>query len=370
MEGDRLTAVQQTLRVLIAKLSDTDKLTLILYNTDAVTLCRAESDKARLLTYTDSLVAEGGTHLESAILALADLEELPQAFFLLTDGHINKGARSPAALEQLLKMILKGKHIPVNTLGYGVDHAAAILQRVALATRGTYTFAEAAELIPSVVGDMLAAVETVALQDVHVDAGEGAQCLELQHTNEDQATSTYWLGNLISNKSHWVLFDVPATAGPTLTLRFTQNEGEMITATTDIQDVNSYQTDVAEQWFRCRTVKALHHAGKRGLHVGRLVALEHEMANSPVAQTTLVLSLRASITDMLKQLESNNNPAATLRMLSNVTTMGMQRGILVPDPLVTNTIGGQDTLSMFQSPRQRYVSNSLVSGFSQTQTEQ
>lgn len=375
MEGDRIEAVRQTLRVLIARLSDTDRLTLITYNSQATCLCAAESDKDQLRAYVDSLHAVGGTNLEAALLVLAEQAELPQAVFLLTDGHINQGARSSAALGNLVKSALKGQSIPVNTLGYGVDHAASILQNIALTTRGTYTFAEEAELIPTVVGDMLAAVETVTLRNVHLKVGAegaGTRCLELSDT---PASQTYWLGNLISDKTYWAVFDVPPTAGTAVTLTAENLNGEALELSIHIQHVHEYQTDIAEQWFRCRVVKALHHANQHHTGhaaasvIGRLVALRHEMDASPVAGTPLITQLQSSITDMIKQLEdTRENPAAALRMMSNVTTMGTQRGLLVPEAV--GAAHDIDTLQMFQSPRQRYVSNTLVSGFSQAITEE
>lgn len=381
MDGSRIEAVKKTLRVLISRLSYTDKLTFITYNNNASLLCYAESDKTRLLTLADNIVAEGGTNLESALLSLAQLcltcspELFPDSVFLLTDGHMNRGALSTHTLCMLAKSALQGHSVPVCTLGYGADHDAYTLQQIALTTRGTYTFAEDAELIPNVVGDILGTIETLALCDVHITASPGTDCLELKQSHVSVENShIHWLGNLASNKTHWVLLNVPPTVEPVITLRASVPN---TTTSTIIVNPTTYQTDISEQWFRCRTVNALHdvqtykrnHGCTFGPLIRNLTSLEKEMSFSSVSNTPLVLSLRGSIMDMIRQLECNDlQPSRALRMISNVTTLGTQRGLLLPDP-VHDSQETRDFQHMFQSPLQRCISNSFVTEFSQAMTE-
>lgn len=157
-----------------------------------------------------------------------------------------------------------------------------------------------------------------------------------------------------------------------MTLRYRQGELSI-----PIRDAAAENTDVTQQWFRCRVVKALNKArqslgsSRTTTLVGRLTALDHELETSSVADAPLLLSLRACITDMIKTLEERTVGGAH-RMLSNMTVMGNQRGILLPEDTVMAHAAVRLPMDsrMFQSPHQRHVSDSLVSGFSQALTEE
>jgi hypothetical protein len=299
----------------------------------------------------------------------------PAAVFLLTDGHVNIGIRTAVGLRDLLQRALPPS-IPVFTVGYGEDHDANILQALAVLRRGSYTCATSDEMIPAVVGDILGAVTTRVVKDVHVCAKSGsADFLDL---GAEKGSRDFFVGSLHTDKEQWVVLDADVEAQKTISVRWS---GEANKAPIHVQAVGEYQADIAQQWFRVRVVAALQEAQASlgyATHIARLVSLEAEMERSPVSREPLILTLQARIKEMLEILEKPRHrhergfmlagaggaAAADLtRLVSNITTLGTQRGILATQTLLA------PEATLFQSPTQRHASSQLVTRFSQATTE-
>jgi hypothetical protein len=342
MAGERIDAVKRTLHLLIDALHDDDKLSIITYNYAAKRVAESvaiDADGRRLLhDAVDGLYAEGGTHLESAIVLLRDLNISNQAdaVFILTDGHINQGLSSASALTRLVCAAV-ASGTPVNTLGYGAEHNARLLRDMAMRSRGSYTFADAAEMIPAIIGDIVGGLETEQGRNAQLTIPAGWSCMEL--STSDETAATYNIGRLIADKPQWVVLTGPAgiTTYPEFTFRYEDGTG----AHTVVYDPNATTVvDVcaAEQWCRVRvatvfvSVAEMLEAGRMDDANAALRALASELEASSAKDRTFVIGLRAQVDESLEVIRNMmpvHNPilsSVVSRFHSNTAALGVQRG--------------------------------------------
>jgi hypothetical protein len=359
MDGERIDAVKRTLHLLVDKLADDNKLTLIGYNSAATVLVNnytiSEATREPLKVQIDTLNADGGTNLEVAFAALRDVPDVDSAF-LLTDGHINQGITSRSGLLRIFNASV-AYGTPVNTLGYGADHDSSALKFMALNTCGSYTFADAAELIPAIIGDIIGGLATTVGRCAKVYIPEGWTCCELAPTQEDK----YSIGSLIANKPQYVLLKAPkGTDLPAgLVLRYTAGTAPMMAVVNNFRALSAI--DVAVQRDRCAVATAFaaatEHLEQFHQEEARrcLVAVGELLAGSIAKDTPMVIQLRAQVDDMLDALKPPPPPqwgpgypmspqlgghsaysgiappplAPLLsRMASNTAALGLQRGFL------------------------------------------
>jgi hypothetical protein len=395
MFGERIETVRKTLDLLLDHMKDSDALTLIAYSSAANTLCSACTDKDLLRQYIQQLVADGGTNMEAALVELLSLRrETLDAVFLLTDGHVNVGIQTSAGLLGILRSVLPS-HVSVSTLGYGVDHNASLLQSIAVKTRGSYTFADAKELIPAVVGDIVGGLKTEIGRGCSVSIPEGGSCLEIG----DSESMTYYVGSLTYQKPQWIMMNIPNDGEcQTLTVSWKNlTTGEDVVEQVNIEATGTEEVEntVKEQWFRVRaarlfaTVKETYGVTSGNVDQEPLKEFARELRNSFSGSTPLGIRILAQIDETLHMLASRPPPPPSLpsfprsplrravdvgsyeyadaglltRMTSNMTTFALQRGILSQNP------GEEDPAHVFSSPMQRHVSGQMVSTFSQPPVE-
>lgn len=322
MDGERITAVRTTLQLLVEALQDDDVLTLISYQSTANVVAQGavitETNRGNLVTAVNNLTANGGTNLEAAILALhrithptTSCHDLPppapvDAVFLLTDGFINQGLTSPAALLSML-MAAVPEGTPVHTLGYGADHNARMLRDMSMQTRASYTYADASELLPSIVGDILAGLATEVGRCGRLTIETtGWRCLEL-----GAAIGSYNVGTLIDGKDQWIVLEGPegATEPPSLVFSWKTSVTAPFSNTVVTVDPDSMTSvTVAEQVARVRVAAALSaatdaiEAGSVASTVTALEALRTELQSSSAAGTLFVVQLLAQVEEMLVTL--------------------------------------------------------------------
>jgi hypothetical protein len=387
-------------------LSDDDILTLITYNSaasvraDCVVI--ASDTRATLHTTVDSLTADGGTNMEAAIgslLALAADPSKPNvdAVFILTDGHINGGMTSSVGLLRLLQNQMN-QGVPINTLGYGADHNSRLLRDMALRSNGSYTFADAAEVLPAIIGDIMGGLEAEVGRQGKLSIPGGWNCLELQTTDG----GVYNVGTLIAEKPQWVVLegDVGATSLPPLVFTWKDQAGgeraEVIELGLDIP-----MLEIVEQRERCRVAACFaavtEDVERYNLNDARtkLRELASELGASLAKDTTFVIRLQAQVDDMLDSLKPVEMPpvapgglarspagwfggpapsialSVVSRLASNTTVLVNQRGIMSSGGSgVTATPSGVTGApypiapGLFSSPSQRSASNRLASAYS------
>jgi len=356
MEGERITAVRKTLELLVEALHDDDVLTLISYQSSAEVIAQGqdicETSRAGLLVAVNNLAANGGTNLEAAISALygithptascTGLATAPvDAVFLLTDGYINQGQTTPAVLQSMLTAAVPAG-TPVHTLGYGADHNARMLRDIALRTRASYTYADASELLPSIVGDILGGLETeVGRCGRLLFGGEGWVCAE-----PVASASGHDFGTLIAGKDQWIVLEgaVGTTVGPTqLTVSWRNAAGETLFADVVFGESDITAVQVAEQIARVSVAKGLAdtgaklEAGQRAEALTVLEALRSELTASVAHDSLLVVQLLAQVEEMLATVRRTPSLGGARgggfgmapllsRMASNTAALTCQRG--------------------------------------------
>lgn len=402
MGGERIDALRRTLNLLVDALAEKDVLTLITYNSaasvraDCVVI--AADTRTTLHSTIDSLAADGGTNMEAAIgalLALAADSSKPNvdAVFILTDGHINAGMTSSAGLLRLLQNQMN-QGVPINTLGYGADHNSRLLRDMALRSSGSYTFADAAEVLPAIIGDIMGGLEAEVGRQGKLQIPEGWNCLELQTIQG----GAYCVGTLIAEKAQWIVLEGEAGASSIPPLVFTWTDparGEHTQTIVLGSDIP--MLEIVEQRERCRVATAFaavtEDVENYRLDDARtkLTELAAELAASLAKDTPFVIRLQAQVDEMIDSLKPMEMPPAppvgglarspaawfgaapsvapvVSRLASNTTVLVNQRGIMssgssssgVPGPAPAHAYAP----ALFSSPSQRSASNRLATAYS------
>lgn len=403
MDCGGLPAVIRTLHLLIDAMAEGDKLTFIGYQCTATLVANAvvvnTENRIVLHSAADSLVANGGTNLEDALTMLGSVKEVDAAF-IMTDGHVNQGITSGTGLLRILGSSVS-VGVPVNTLGYGADHNSRLLRDMAVRSRGTYTYADADELLPAIIGDIMGGLANEVGRCGVLSIPAGWNCVELGCAEGD---TSYCVGTLISDKEQWVVLRAPAsTEHPTLNFQYHVGAEEHHIVC-EVDD-SIPKSSIAEQLCRARVAVVFGMATdlleeqKLMEAKAALEALDAELDASDAKTSMFVIKLRAQVDDMLEamiggggggwppmhgrlspptlsprfgaMLSSPPNLAPVLsRMASNTAALGLQRGFMsglrapVGTPSVdTRPHGGLE--HTFSSPAQRHVTQRMTAGFTQ-----
>jgi hypothetical protein len=404
MEGDRIHAVKITLGLLIEALSDDDVLTIISYDSSANVMANAVTINAEtrisLRSSIENLQAYGGTNLEAALIALRGVSQSTNkvdAAFILTDGHINNGIVTSSGLTRLLSAAVP-VGTPVFTLGFGADHNSRMLRDIALRTRGSYTYADAAELIPGTIADIISGLATEVGRNSRLVLPTGWRCLEI---TADHDATEFIVGTLVSEKEQWIVLEGPAcVSGISEPITFIWQSADGIEHTETCITNNAFDAfdafdplEIEEQFCRCR-VAAVQTEVQEILESGTiedaktaLTKLRDELDASPAKDRNFVLSLRAQVDEMIDALELSQamprmhpgmiprdlslGPILS-RMASNTTALGGQRGIVshIHSTPSHPTILGHRAVSgvthTFSSPNQRYATHTMQERFTQS----
>lgn len=305
MDGSRIAEVKRTIHKLIDLMDPLDSLSIIFYHSTAIILLNTvnmSEDRAPFHAAVDSLHATGGTNLESAFLLIPSLTAPPTAVFLLTDGHINEGLNRPSALISMARAVLP-VDTPLHTLGYGPDHNQSMLRDMSVRTYASYAYAESDEIVPSALGNALAAEMTKVGQNTRLMIPAGYKSLELNLSD-----SYISIGRLIDEKPHHVIFQKSdATAVLPATIEFHWSD------TVDhIEYVAPVPTEepilLMEQVLRATTAKSLSnitdHMVRREMIMAKtmLEELKVQLDSSPAASRILIIQLRAQVDGMLEDM--------------------------------------------------------------------
>jgi len=323
MEGERMKAVKRTLHLLVDEMASGDRLTLIRYSSESTIPIEAvlTPDRSAVHLAVDNLVADGGTNLEKGLLHLKDLisrsSSNVDSVFLLTDGHFNEGLSKASGLLRIL-----GSNIPpLNTLGFGTDYNIRTLKHLSVATRGSHTFADSAELIPAIIGDIVGGMSSMFARASALRIPPGWRCLELGDLEGD----TYNVGTLVAEKAQWVLLEgevVPEHLvftydGITTQVPIDASIPEMDIyeqlARTHVMTVFGKVTDILEYRTNAEAIQAA---------FTTLQGLLRLLEASPAASQPFVVRLMAQVDEMLDEVKRPYNLSLAPRMASNQVTMG------------------------------------------------
>ena len=371
MDGGPLAAVIRTLHLLIDRMEERDMLTVVQYASTASVVVNGANMNARAKTdihrIVDRLTADGGTNMEAAIEVLSDVSESQiDAVFLMTDGHVNTGITSSAGLLRLLSARLTSG-TPVNTLGFGHNHNAQMLRDMAVRSCGSYTYADVAELIPAIIGDIVGGLIDQVGSSAYLTAQAGCQCLELGV--DVSHPEVYRVGSLIADKPQWAVF-----RGPCLPVQITWTE-EGVThqyvATPSVGGLDMMEME--EQVQRVQLVHTMTTVSElivRRDYAGAIAELtraEHRLALSPAAGRSFILKLQAQVDEMLDDVRRQQGPVVDddvemlTRMVSNVTALGTQHGFFLSR---NTTVREHDVISSpFSTSRQREATVNITQSF-------
>lgn len=371
MEGAPLAAVIRTLHLLIDRMEEIDMLTIIEYaNTASVVVncanmnARAKTDIHRVV---DMLTANGGTNMEDAIEVLSEVSESHiDAVFLMTDGHVNTGITNSAGLLRLIAARLPSG-TPVNTLGFGSNHNAEMLRDMAVRSCGSYTYADSAELIPAIIGDIVGGLIDQVGSSAYLTSQPGGYCLELGV--DVYHPEVYRVGSLIADKPQWAVF-----RGHCAPIQLTWTEGGVThqyvaTPTTAGLDMMEMEEQV-QRVHLVRTMTTVSEMILRRDYAGamnELTGAEHRLALSPAVGRSFILRLQAQVDEMLDDVRGQQGPVVDddvdmlTRMVSNVTALGTQHGFFLSR---NTTVRGPDVIaSPFSTSRQREATVNITQSF-------
>ena len=382
MEGERITAVIKTIKVLIERLSVDDMFTLIGFSNEASVIVSGviitEATKLSIISDLPNIVAGGGTNMEIGITKLGELIHnglsMPNSVVILTDGHINEGMTSLGGLYSLIKSYTP--LVPMYTLGYGMEHNANLLKDIAAKTRGSYTLVEDDNILPGVMGDMLGALKSEVTSNAVLKFPVGWKCMEPIAEGTD---NSFTVGSLILDKPMWVVFNVPdgvvsnVQEGVTSTNTFELVCNEMSMSFTNNDDMDS--SEVAEQLCRCQITSVMNNISEAIKNRKYSEAEKMASDNIKVLETSeaknrpLVIKMKAQMEESLEEIKNlitnqntrfNRNADRNLqmRMTSLGGTYSLQRG---------QSGGGAagPPNNDFSSPAQRAESVQMTQNYSQ-----
>jgi len=374
MSGERIDAVRRTIDVLIDSLPLGDRLSLIQYSSESSFVLDNSvigEDRSALHLAVTGLVAEGGTNLENGLMLLRDLirRTSVDSVFLLTDGHINEGVMSCNALLR----ILGDNNPPLNTLGFGTDYNVRVLKSLSVTTRGSHTFADVAEMIPAIVGDIIGGLSSEIGKKGTLLIPSGWRCLEMGY---QEGNSSYNVGTLIAEKEQWIILEGPVdnTLLGNLSFSYTDSASKEVTVSIPITDSIS-ALEISEQKNRTEVASAYEKVSDLLENIRYdeakqlLLDLSAKLSSSISKDRPFVIRLLAQVDEMLEEFKNplvRQNDGFIPRMISNQVALGIQRGIVSrihsngPDERQFD-----ETMESFSSPAQRSATATMTNRYSQ-----
>ncbi|KAF0688573.1 Aste57867_19818 [Aphanomyces stellatus] len=183
MAGEKLTLCKKTLDFLAQQLGPQDRVALITYDTHVrtdVKLTKMSAHGKVLLANKVAAVTAGSmTNLSGGLLAGIEEIQTPrradndepnpvQSVLLLTDGQANEGITTADGLAKMLAGVL-APTVSLHTFGYGSDHDATLLGRLADLGRGSYYFVQNVDRVALAFADCLGGLLSVVAQNIKVE---------------------------------------------------------------------------------------------------------------------------------------------------------------------------------------------------------
>jgi len=178
MAGEKIDNVKESLKILTNFLTENDRISIVLFNDDVVTLFGLKNgtsqNKKYIIHSIDSIHAGGQTNIVKGMNV--GLEILKQRkfineqtyMFLLSDGKDNNGSYAFDKFQSLAlyyESSYKLSDYIINTFGYGNDNDASTLNSIAEIKNGNYYFVQNCEMIDEFFGDALGSIMTTVGQN-------------------------------------------------------------------------------------------------------------------------------------------------------------------------------------------------------------
>jgi hypothetical protein len=350
MNGERLTCVKRTLHAARGLFAEGDRITMVTFGSAAAVLANNVGYDGLDAFYgaVDALTTAGGTNLSAGIEKLASIS-VPgsyDALVLLTDGQINQGVLSTAALGAMIQSMCAS---PITALGYGPDHNQILMRDLGLRSRGSYIYVDSESMMPAAMGDLISGVRTEVLQWARIHVPIGLECCEYgsgsgsgssgsSGSSSNIIGSSYYVGNIVPDRDYWAVFR-KRNAVEVTPIELTSASGFRETlAWCGVSDCY----DLKEQVLRCRVATAMLTSDKNQIEslIEEIRASTAEFQARP-----LTVNMLGRLVDAAQICNAPPAPAALARMISGGAYLSVQRGV--------TSVGETNT---FSSPRQRMTS--------------
>jgi hypothetical protein len=353
MNGERLTCVKRTLHAARGLFAEGDRITMVTFGSAAAVLANNVGYDGLDAFYgaVDALTTAGGTNLSAGIEKLASIS-VPgsyDALVLLTDGQINQGVLSTAALGAMIQSMCAS---PITALGYGPDHNQILMRDLGLRSRGSYIYVDSESMMPAAMGDLISGVRTEVLQWVRLHVPIGLECCEYGSGSSGSGSgsgssgsgssniigSSYYVGNIVPDRDYWAVFR-KRNAVEVTPIDLTSASGFRETLTwCGVSDCY----DLKEQVLRCRVATAMLTSDKNQIEslIEEIRASTAEFQARP-----LTVNMLGRLVEAAQICNAPPAPAALARMISGGAYLSVQRGV--------TSVGETNT---FSSPRQRMTS--------------
>lgn len=200
MAGPKLDLMKQAMGFVIRNLGPSDRLSIVSFSDRAQRICPLRlmnhSGKQLALHSVNSLGILGGTHIAAGLHTGAKVmtdrrfKNPVSSIIFLSDGcdtytvknfnHMNNTytvnnfnhMNGCGGYDQLIPSSLRrgndGLAVPIHTFGFGSDHDPALMNTIAEATRGTFSFIESVETIQDAFAQCIGGLLSVVVQELQV----------------------------------------------------------------------------------------------------------------------------------------------------------------------------------------------------------
>ena len=228
MQGEKIHQVKESLKILISLMDEKDRLCLIVFASSADNIYNLEfltkKNKEILEEKINKISASGGTNILSGLKMAVEViksqtynEKRVASILLLSDGCDNES--NDVELANSFKQLTKGSGLSftLNTFGYGDDHDAKIMNKLANLRDGSFfyvqQYSKVAEYFVSVLGGCFSVISKkfdlklqVLSNKCKIVKAYGAKNLYSQETTEKYFQTT--LLQFIYGKEYTFVLDI------------------------------------------------------------------------------------------------------------------------------------------------------------------
>ena len=183
MKGQKLDLTKESLNFMVNELSVRDSFSLVAFDSTierimpmkVMTAENKDSTRALIGGLTDKNCTNLCGGLLEGLMCVREAQsdsvaECADALLLFTDGQANEGTTEPSAVIAELKKAMNGmrKAPAVYTFGFGADHNALLLQRIAESTQGSYYYVKDSSVLRDCFADCLGGLISIVMNDITV----------------------------------------------------------------------------------------------------------------------------------------------------------------------------------------------------------
>jgi Ca-activated chloride channel homolog len=175
-QENRLGLVKQALRLLVDSLDERDRVSIVVYGSDAYTVLQptSASDPGRILAAIDSLQSEGSTNAQAGLelgyaLAAKHLRKGGiNRVVLCSDGVANNGVTDADGIWRRVRDYAEGG-VTLSTVGFGMgNYNDVLMERLAQVGEGNYAYVDRLEEAQRIFVQNLSGTLQVVAKDVKV----------------------------------------------------------------------------------------------------------------------------------------------------------------------------------------------------------